>query len=81
MNFFVILKNCKCRWIVLIEEVKVLFHRQTLGDPQPLINIVKKKKPLLNLNLNSCMSREFYSIEQLEKCLISVEDLKNHSNG
>lgn len=70
-----------CRWIIYIEKIAVLIHRNVLGDPQPLINIEKKKKPLLNLNLNENPSRMFNSIEQLENILINVKDLNKQPNG
>lgn len=69
------------RWIILIQKVTVLVHRNILGDPQPLMNVEKKKNPLINLNLKNCLSRVFYSIEQLENNLVSVQDLKNQPNG
>jgi hypothetical protein len=69
-----------CRWTIYIEKIAVLVHRNVLGDPQPLINIEKKNKPLLNLNLNEYPSRMFNSIEQLENNLISVKDLNKQLN-
>ncbi|XP_025412553.1 replication protein A 70 kDa DNA-binding subunit-like [Sipha flava] len=77
-------KNCKDhspRWTIYIEKIAVLVHRNVLGDPQPLINIEKKNKPLLNLNLNEYPSRMFNSIEQLENNLISVKDLNKQLNS
>lgn len=69
------------RWIIYIQQVIVLIHRNVYGNPKPLINIEKKKKPLINLNLNECPSRVFDSIEQLKTQLISVQDLKNQPIG
>ncbi|XP_027849888.2 replication protein A 70 kDa DNA-binding subunit-like [Aphis gossypii] len=73
--------NHSPRWIILIQKVTVLFHRNVYGNPQPLINIEKKEMPLKNLNVNKCPSRVFYSVEQLENNLINVNDLTNLSNG
>lgn len=58
-----------------------MIHRNIIGNPQPLTNIVKKTKPLINLNLNNNLSRVFYNVEQLENNLISVKDLNNLTNG
>ncbi|XP_022175457.1 replication protein A 70 kDa DNA-binding subunit-like isoform X2 [Myzus persicae] len=69
------------RWIILIQEVTVLIHRNVYGNPQPLINIEKKEMPLINLNLNKCHSRVFYCIEHLENILMSVKDLTTLPNG
>lgn len=69
------------RWIIFIQRVTILVHRKVFGDPQPLINIKKLKKPLINLNLNSCPSRVFDNIEQLENKLTNIKDLKSLSNG
>lgn len=80
-NLNLICIHCIFRWIILIQKVTVLFHRNVYGNPQPLINIEKKEMPLKNLNVNKCPSRVFYSVEQLENNLINVNDLTNLSNG
>ncbi|XP_003242847.1 replication protein A 70 kDa DNA-binding subunit isoform X1 [Acyrthosiphon pisum] len=69
------------RWIILIQKVTILIHRNVYGNPQPLINIEKKKMPLINLNVNKTPSRIFYCIEHLENNLMSVKDLITLSNG
>ncbi|XP_026805866.1 replication protein A 70 kDa DNA-binding subunit-like isoform X1 [Rhopalosiphum maidis] len=73
--------NHSPRWIILIQKVTVLIHRNVYGNPQPLINVEKKEMPLKNLNMNKCPSRVFYCVEQLENNLINVKDLTNMSNG
>jgi len=73
--------NHSPRWVVCIHNVTVLIHRNVFGNPQPLINIVKKIKPLINLNQNTCPGRTFNSIDQLENNLINVQDLNNIPNG
>lgn len=70
-----------CRWIIFIQEVTVLIHRNVYGNPLPLINIEKKEKPLTNLNLNEHPSRVFNNFEELENNLISVKDLKKQASG
>jgi len=77
-------ENCadhSARRIIFIEKVTVLVHRNVFGDPKPLTNVEKKKASLINLNLKDCPSRVFYSTEQLENSLVSVQDLKNQPNG
>lgn len=70
-----------CRLIIFIEKVTVLIHRSVFGDPLPLTNIEKKKQLLVNLNLGTCPSRVFNSIEQLENNLKNVQDLNSQPNG
>lgn len=69
------------RWIIFIQKLTVMIHRNIIGNPQPLINIEKKIKPLTNLNLNDHLSRVFNNVEQLENNLIFVKDLNNLTNG
>lgn len=69
------------RLIIFIQRVTVLIHRNVFGNPQPFTNIEKKKEPLVNLNLSTCPSRVFNSIEQLEKNLKNVQDLNSQPNG
>lgn len=73
--------NHSPRWIILIQNVTVLIHRNVFGNPQPLINIEKKEMPLINLNVNKCPSRVFYSVEHLENNLMDIKDLTTLSNG
>jgi len=69
------------RWIVFVQKITVLVHRDVFGNPQPLINIEKKEKQLVNLNLSSCLSRKFNCLKQLEEGLINAQNLNNLPNG
>lgn len=69
------------RWIVFIQKITILIHRDVFGNPLPLMNIEKKKKPLVNLNVTSSPCRKFNSTEQLEEGLINAQDLNNLPNG
>lgn len=80
LNFKWFLLNCY-RQLLLIEKVSILVHRNAIGNPLPLINILKKKPMLINLNLNKSPSRAFNSFEQLENNLRFVKELNDATNG
>ncbi|XP_050433019.1 replication protein A 70 kDa DNA-binding subunit-like isoform X2 [Adelges cooleyi] len=73
--------NRSPRQLLLIEKVSILVHRNAIGNPLPLINILKKKPMLINLNLNKSPSRAFNSFEQLENNLRFVKELNDATNG
>lgn len=59
----------------------ILINRDIFGDPRPLINLEKEKKPLTNLNQTSCATRNFYNLNELRNSLITILDLYSMPNG